>query len=227
MADFGEAMEKANGVTQTVDTTDSHPFYVQGQGWVSADDLTADETLSTPDGQTATVVGTTTVAEPQGVLVYNFTVADDHTYFVEGFGSAPNADGTTSATGSSAGPLDAVWVHNSCLRANMEAAGEVFRDGEQAAHIVPENIASRSAEVQNSIDRARAVIKRTLGEDGINSAVNGFKATAGHLGTHTNDYLKDLGGILEQAEAAGGKKGVEQALAKLRKAILNERFVKE
>ena len=134
MADFGEAMEKANGVTQTVDTTDSHPFYVQGQGWVSADDLTADETLSTPDGQTATVVGTTTVAEPQGVLVYNFTVADDHTYFVEGFGSAPNPAGTTSATGSSAGPLDAVWVHNSCskLRRNFIRAG--FKVTGQAAH---------------------------------------------------------------------------------------------
>ena len=173
------------------------------------------------------MVGTTTVAEAQGVLVYNFTVADDHTYFVEGFGSAPNADGTTSATGSFAGPLDAVWVHNSCLRANMEAAGEVFRDGEQAAHIVPENIASRSAEVQDSINTARAIIKRNLGEDGINSAVNGFKATAGHLGTHTDAYLRKIGGILKKAEAAGGKKGVEEALATLRKAILNERFVKE
>ena len=104
-------IQNADGSVETIDTTDSHPFYVQGQGWVSADDLTAGETLSTPDGQTATVVGTVTVAEAQGVLVYNFTVADDHTYFVEGFGSATSADGTT---GSSAGPLDAVWVHNSC-----------------------------------------------------------------------------------------------------------------
>ena len=213
-------IQNADGSVETIDTTDSHPFYVQGQGWVSADDLTAGETLSTPDGQTATVVGTTTVAEPQGVLVYNFTLADDHTYFVEGFGS----NGTT---GSSAAPLDAVWVHNSCLRAAMEAAGEKFAPGEQAAHIVPENIASRSAEVQDSINTARAIIKRNLGEDGINSAVNGFKATAGHLGTHTDAYLRKIGGILKKAEAAGGKKGVEEALATLRKAILNERFVKE
>jgi hypothetical protein len=80
---------------------------VQGQGWVSADDLMAGETLSTPDGQTETVVGTSSVAEPQGVLVYNFTVADDHTYFVEGFGSSSASSGT-------AAPLDAVWVHNNC-----------------------------------------------------------------------------------------------------------------
>ena len=172
------------------------------------------------DGQTATAVGTVTVAEPQGVLVYNFTVADDHTYFVEGFGSATNADGTTG----SAGPLDAVWVHNSCLRDNLIAAGEEFGPGEQAAHIVPENIASRSAEVQDSIDRARAVIKRNLGDDGINSAVNGFKAKVGHMGTHTDNYLEDLGGILEQAEAEGGKEGVINALADLRRSILNGDF---
>ena len=50
-------IQNADGSVETIDTTDSHPFYVQGQGWVSADDLTAGETLSTPDGQTATVVG--------------------------------------------------------------------------------------------------------------------------------------------------------------------------
>ena len=101
-------IENANGTNETIDTTDSHPFYVEGQGWVSADDLIAGETLSTPDGQTETVVGTTSVADPQGVLVYNFTVADDHTYFVEGFGN----NGTTGSTSGSL--LDAVWVHNTC-----------------------------------------------------------------------------------------------------------------
>jgi hypothetical protein len=85
-----------------------------------ADDLLAGETLSTPDGQTETVVGTTSVAEPQGVAVYNLTVADDHTYFVEGFGSASNADGTTGSTNT----VDAVWVHNNCVNGP-------FRDPEQ------------------------------------------------------------------------------------------------
>ena len=126
-------IQNADGSVETIDTTESHPFYVQGQGWVSADDLTAGETLSTPDGQTAAVVGTTTVAEPQGVLLYNFTVADDHTYFVERFGSN-DTTGSNGTTGSSAGPLDAVWVHNSCskLRRNFIRAG--FKVTGQAAH---------------------------------------------------------------------------------------------
>jgi hypothetical protein len=38
------------------------------------------------DGQTETVVSTASIAESQGVSVYNFTVADDHTHFVEGGG---------------------------------------------------------------------------------------------------------------------------------------------
>ncbi len=69
----------------------------------------AGETLSTPDGQTETVLGTTSVAETQGVLVYNFTVADDHTYFVEGFGDNAGAGADASSS-----LLDAVWVHNEC-----------------------------------------------------------------------------------------------------------------
>ena len=68
-------------------------------------------------------MGTTSVAESQGVLVYNFTVADDHTYFVEGFGSATNADGTIGGFD----PLDAVWVHNSCVNGP-------YRDPEQPGY---------------------------------------------------------------------------------------------
>ena len=40
-----------------------------------------------PDISPPTVIATTSVAQPQWVLVYNLTVADDRTYFVEGFGS--------------------------------------------------------------------------------------------------------------------------------------------
>ena len=80
------------------------------------------------------MVGTTSVAEPVGVRVYNFTVADDHTYFVEGFGGAGNA-----------APLDAVWVHNTCAGAGgapdesprpdsgPAEAEELDKEGEAAA----------------------------------------------------------------------------------------------
>ena len=161
-------------------------------------------------------MGTTSVAESQGVLVYNFTVADDHTYFVEGFGSsAGGADASGSAASGSL--LDAVWVHNSCLRAAMEAAGERFGPGEQAAHIVPQNIASRSAKVQTSINDARAVLNRY---GLLNRAENGFKAMPGHLGTHTNSFLLKLGDALEEAEKSQGIYGVLHELTSLKQQIL-------
>ena len=100
----------------------------------------AGETLSTPDGQTATVMGTTTVAETQGVLVYNFTVADDHTYFVEGFGSA-----ATGAAGTMA-PLDAVWVHNTCNVSSNTVYRSVDANGETQYVGITNNINRRAAE---------------------------------------------------------------------------------
>ena len=85
-----------------------------------------------------TVVGTTSVAESQGVLVYNFTVADDHTYFAEGFGSATNADGTTG----NFAPLDAVWVHNNCAEGAAGAADAAKQAEEEEHHLLPRQFAA-------------------------------------------------------------------------------------
>ncbi len=136
---------------------------------------------------------------------------------MEGLGSATGADGSTG----SFAPLDAVWVHNDCLRANMEAAGEKFAPGEQAAHIVPRNMASRSAEVQKSINDARAVLNQY---DLLDANANGFKAMPGHLGTHTDDFLSQLGKRITAADATGGRDGVIAELAKLKGEIVDGNF---
>ncbi len=86
------------------------------------------------------MVGTASVAEPQGVSVYNFTVADDHTYFVEG-ASNNDTTGTAAAT-----PLDAVWVHNSCNLASNETYWVIGKDGRPEYVGVTNNFARRSAE---------------------------------------------------------------------------------
>jgi hypothetical protein len=62
------------------------------------------------------VVSTAGIAEPHGVSAYNFTLADDHTGFVEG-SKSNNTTGTAAAA-----PLDAVWVHNDCAAAENELA---------------------------------------------------------------------------------------------------------
>src|SRR5581483_9846950 len=77
-------------------TTPEHPFYVQGKGWTETKELQVGDVLVGADGQTIPVqdILDTGTCEP----VYNFRVADHHTYFV---GSA--------AWGFS------VWAHNACV----------------------------------------------------------------------------------------------------------------
>ena len=207
-------LKNADGTTETIDTTDSHPFYVQGQGWVSADDLMAGETLSTPDGQTETVVGTSSVAEPQGVLVYNFTVADDHTYFVEGFGN----NGTTGSTPGSL--LDAVWVHNSCFRQRLLAflgqndPGAVF----QAHHIVSLNEPGAAAQ---------RLFLENLGiklNDPVNGVMLPFDINAELHQFDFEDYVDILSGRLDSALRRGGVSGVRSELQQVATDLLTGNF---
>jgi hypothetical protein len=82
---------------QVIRTTDEHPFWVDGQGWTAARDLVAGDRILGRDGETATVeeVFATGVWE----TVYNFRVAEYHTYFIGGehWGFA-------------------LWAHNQCFR---------------------------------------------------------------------------------------------------------------
>ena len=80
---------------QSIRATREHPFFVKGQGWTKAGDLRAGDLLATDLSSWMEVEQVTTAegAEP----VYNFQVADHHTYFVgrEKWGFA-------------------IWTHNHC-----------------------------------------------------------------------------------------------------------------
>ena len=90
-----------DGTTETLKTTDNHPFWVkddtqaEGGRWVEAKDLQVGDQLRTSDDHWVTLSGTTAEAHPEGITVYNLTVDGDHTYFV------------AAATGN-----EAIWVHN-------------------------------------------------------------------------------------------------------------------
>lgn len=96
---------------RVIRTTAEHPFYVKGKGWVQAQELQAADLLVGRDG------GETAVEEvfDTGVWedVYNFRVAEHHTYFV---GEA--------AWGFS------VWAHNTCT---IGAYGRLRRDPDRPA----------------------------------------------------------------------------------------------
>ncbi len=78
---------------ETVTATPTHPFWVQGLGWVDAGELSAGDEVSLAEGGSATIVSVVRehLQSPQDV--YNFEVAEYHTYFVASAG---------------------VWVHNAC-----------------------------------------------------------------------------------------------------------------
>ncbi|MGW0422905.1 polymorphic toxin type 27 domain-containing protein [Streptomyces sp. NPDC003015] len=84
-------VETAHG---TVESTENHPYWVQGRGWTEARDLDPGDTFQTLDGGTDEITGTS--AADGAVEVFNFQVADNHTYYVY------------------AGPTP-VLVHNTCV----------------------------------------------------------------------------------------------------------------
>jgi hypothetical protein len=90
---------------QIIRTTREHPFYVEGRGWLAAALLHIGDLLRTRDGKPLRVEG---VADSgQVTTVYNWRIADYHTYFV----------------GSCNWGLS-VWAHNTCR--GTSAAGSLF-----------------------------------------------------------------------------------------------------
>ncbi len=93
-----------SGTVQELKTTDDHPFFVVGRGWVLARSLEPGNKVLQPDGREAEVDSTSREAHPEGVAVFNFEVAEFHTYFVAETANDPF-----------------VLVHNDCV-ARAEAA---------------------------------------------------------------------------------------------------------
>jgi len=67
---------------QIIETTDNHPFWVKGKGWLFADELQVCDKLQQADGNTLKIDKVEFVKLDEPVTVYNFTVAVYHTYYV-------------------------------------------------------------------------------------------------------------------------------------------------
>jgi len=82
---------------RVIRTTSEHPFWVKGAGWVEAQQLEPGDMLLGLDGRETAVEEVFDTGARE--TVYNFRVADDHTYFVGsrewGF---------------------SVWAHNACIQ---------------------------------------------------------------------------------------------------------------
>lgn len=67
---------------EVINTTDEHPFWVVGLGWVAAKDLEKGDLLKLQDDKTAVVLKVAFEQLSKPVSVYNFEVLDWHTYYV-------------------------------------------------------------------------------------------------------------------------------------------------
>ena len=76
-----------------INTTENHPFYVEGKGWCAAAELEAGDVLRTEDGEQETVKSVQTEKLDKAVKVYNLEIEGSHTYYVS---------------------ADRVLVHNAC-----------------------------------------------------------------------------------------------------------------
>ena len=65
-----------------IDATPTHPFYTPDRGWVSAVNLRAGDRLQLVNGEYVVVEQVQHEIRESPVKVYNFRVADNHTYYV-------------------------------------------------------------------------------------------------------------------------------------------------
>jgi len=76
-------IESTDGEVQRIETTDEHPFWVTGHGFVNAGELQVGDQLDDAGGANgAIIVSSLRDDHPDGIQVCNFEVEDFHTYFV-------------------------------------------------------------------------------------------------------------------------------------------------
>ena len=69
-----------------IDTTVTHPFWVEEKGWVSAGCLNIGDVVTLANGEKAEITNVTVEKLVDPVKVYNFEVEDYHTYYVTDIG---------------------------------------------------------------------------------------------------------------------------------------------
>lgn len=79
-------LRSGDGRVESLLTTPNHPLWVVGKGWVPAGELASGDRISTVDSLDALVVSARASTREEPLRVYNFEVADFHSYFVGGMG---------------------------------------------------------------------------------------------------------------------------------------------
>ena len=142
---------------EAIETTNEHPFYVEGHGWTNASDLKAGDKVRLEDGTTGTVEKTKHVALNSPVTVYNFEVEDFHTYYVS---------------------EQKVLVHNTCAATKknvQKKSTEVIMPSKPHRNKTPghwETILDTVDELKNSGDYSKIYVNKGIRNEVKGSVVN-------------------------------------------------------
>lgn len=88
--------------SEVITTTDEHPFWIVGKGWVESKNLVVGDVLTTSDGKELAIEKIE--VKKEHMTVYNFKVKDFHTYFVSNLG---------------------IWTHNACSTPNTTTKWDI------------------------------------------------------------------------------------------------------
>jgi RHS repeat-associated protein len=178
----------AEGRTSVLGVTFEHPFWVQDLGWVGAASLVPGQQVANAHGGWLKV-GTSTW-EQERTTVYNFEVADFHTYFVGDAGAWVHNNSGPGDKGAKRGPkTDPTAPHNAKVR---EVAAQV-KDGEVIAGggVKPERLIKTPGGVKGGRRPDILVQKPDGSQYGINV---GREAASGAPVRREVDAINDLEG---------------------------------
>ena len=114
-------------------TTDNHPFYVQGRGFIEAGKLLVGDKLISVNGEDLIIEEFFIEETVEPVDVYNFQVEDYHTYFVgENEVWVHNAE-CVGANGTQISS-ETVWKNGKTERIDVENSAPGIRDGNLHYH---------------------------------------------------------------------------------------------
>ncbi|PHQ33170.1 polymorphic toxin-type HINT domain-containing protein [Rhodopirellula bahusiensis] len=190
--------------------TSIHPVWsLDRLEWVPLGELEIDEQVHSNDGPLQLI---SRAFHHQPTDVYNIEVDCEHVYRVGDAGVlVHNACGDSAALGKDL-TKNGVWKPPFLSNNGVSLY--------HAAHIVPSEMFSwvKAAE---RLELQR--IQKLLRDTGLsNSAINGFWARAGHLGTHKAKYITEL---VDEFQGVVSKPDAIDALNRLRGRILNGEFV--
>ena len=197
------------GQSVQIVATDEHPFYVVDVGWTTADAIQVGQKLVGAGGDVLTVVTNRDWKPDGGVVVYNFQVEGDHTYFV----------GDIHAQG------EWVWTHNACGNDNFDF-GKHLRKligdppvgmvDPHAHHILFKKGLGETQ--QDLVGLGQSILKK-VGIDPIYGKENLVWAPWRIVGQHGVDSVRRVVSQLVKLDALGGD---HDAFRKLLKSLGNE-----